>query len=46
MKLIEGDVLAISTNVVKTDVEVFLGVEHQNIHTLQKVRGVLGDLTY
>ena len=36
-KLIDGDVRAISGNVVKNEIEVFLGVEHHHQHSLHKV---------
>jgi hypothetical protein len=41
LKMIDGDVHAISGNVVKSEIEVFLGVEHNNQHFLHKVGLVL-----
>ena len=40
-KLIDGYVRTIATNVVKGEVEVFLGVDHHHQHSLQKVRNFL-----
>ena len=37
-RLLEGDVTAVAANVVKNQIELFLGVEHQNQYQLQKVR--------